>query len=186
MDYDVDRVFDVVTRLLPEAGVACLMIGGHAVNHYGVVRATQDIEFMIAGDDDAVVRRVMTNAGFTNIASHEIVIFYNRPGSPLRVDFLKVDAETLRTLLAEANVVAVSDGAHVRVPRLQDLIAMKLFALSGGDPRREDKDFPDIVHLVITNGLDADAELKPLCDRFGTPALFDRLRTRIQALQGHA
>lgn len=56
MKFDVDDVFDVVTRRLPAAGVDCIMIGGHAVNHYGVSRATQDIDFMVATSDEGAVR----------------------------------------------------------------------------------------------------------------------------------
>ena len=59
MEFDADVVFDVVSRRLPAVGVDAVMIGGHAVNHYGVSRATQDIDFMIAAADEGAVRRVM-------------------------------------------------------------------------------------------------------------------------------
>ena len=52
----VEFVFNVVGRQLPKAGVEFLMIGGHAVNHYGYSRATLDVDFMIAASDAAVVR----------------------------------------------------------------------------------------------------------------------------------
>jgi len=182
MDFEADYVFDVVSQRLPQAGIDCVMIGGHAVNHYGFSRATQDIDFMIAAADEAAVRRVMLGAGFVNIATHETVTFFNRPGSPLRVDFVKVDAGTMAALLAAAVTVEYFAGRRVKVPRLQDLLAMKIFALTSGNPRREDKDFPDIVHLVIENKLDVDADLRPLCDRFGTEAIYARLCTRIREL----
>jgi predicted nucleotidyltransferase len=183
MDFEADFVFDIVSRQLPEAGVNCLMIGGHAVNHYGFSRATQDIDFMIAVADEATVRRVMSEAGFTNIASHEAVTFFNRPGSALRVDFVKVDGQTMETLYAAAVTVDYFEGRRVRVPQLRDLLAMKLFALKSGNPKREDKDFPDVVHLVIENGLSLETDLRPLCERFATPALYERLCARIRELQ---
>jgi hypothetical protein len=182
MDCDIDGVFEVVSRDLPAAGIDCVMIGGHAVNHYGVVRATQDVDFMIAASDEEALRRVMQAAGFTNFAAHEVVVFYNRPGSPLRVDFLKVDRETMDKLMANAVSVDYHGGHRVRVPRLEDLLAMKLFALASGSPAREDKDFPDIVHLVIENGVDVGTDLRALCARFATPALYDRLCLRIKEL----
>jgi predicted nucleotidyltransferase len=183
MDSEVDRVLDVACRRLPATGVDWLMIGGHAVNHYGFLRATQDIDFMIAAADEPAVRRVMSEAGFTNIAAHEAVTFFNRPGSPLRVDFLKVDSATMRELLAAAVTVDYSGMGRVKLPRLQDLIAMKLHALKSGSPQREDKDFPDIVHLVIENGLTVERELRTLCQRFGTPELYQRLSARIRELR---
>ncbi len=182
MSMEYELVFRIVTGDLPAAGIKCLMIGGHAVNHYGFVRATQDIDFMIAASDEQEVRRIMKNAGFTGIASHENVVFFHRPESPLRVDFLKVDAETMDTLVASAVEIDYFDGQEVSVPCLQHLIAMKIFALKGGSQKREDRDFPDIVQLVLKHNLDLEDDLKPLCDRYGTVGLYDRLCTRIRAL----
>lgn len=183
MEFDVDAVFNVVTRCLPEAGVDSIMIGGHAVNYYGVSRATQDIDFMIAAADEGVVRRVMQDAGFTNIAMHETVLFFNRPGSPLRVDFLKVDRETMDNLLKNAKEVEYFKGRHVRVPELTDLLAMKLFALSSGGAKREDKDFSDIVHLVVENHVSVEDKLRTLCREFATDAIYSRLCARITEIQ---
>jgi len=183
MDSDADVVFDVVSRRFPEAGIKTIMIGGHAVNHYGVSRATQDIDFMIATTDEGTARRVMQDAGFTNISAHENVLFFNRPGSPLRIDFLKVDGETMAKLLANSREVDYFEGHRVRVPQLTDLLGMKLFALSNGGAKREAKDFWDIVKLVIENRVTVDTDLQELCRRFGTDEIYARLCTQIGALQ---
>lgn len=182
MEFDVDKALDVVTRKLPEAGVDAIMIGGHAVNTYGVSRATQDIDFMIAATDEETVRGIMSDAGFTNIAAHETVIFFSRPDSPLRVDFLKVDSETMEKLLANSREVDYFEGYKVRVPRLQDLLAMKLFALAGGGAKREEKDFSDIVNLVLENNFDLDEDLRPLCLAFASQELYERISSRIREL----
>jgi predicted nucleotidyltransferase len=180
MEFDADVVFDVVSRRLPEAGVSAVMIGGHAVNYYGVSRATQDIDFMVAATDEDAVRRVMQEAGFTNISLHETVMFFNRPGSPLRVDFLKVERETLETLLANAKEVDYFGGHGIRVPQLRDLLGMKIFALSNGGAKREDKDFWDIVHLVIENHVSVEEDLHELCRQFGTETIYTRLSAQIR------
>jgi hypothetical protein len=182
MDSEADLILGVVSRQLPDAGVDCLMIGGHAVNHYGFLRATQDIDFMIAASDETAVRRAMLEAGFTNIAAHETVVFFSRPGAPLRVDFIKVDRQTMDELMSAAVIVDSYAGHPIKVPRLQDLIAMKLFALASGNPKREDKDFPDVVHLVIANRMDLEEELKPLCERFASASIYNRLCARIREL----
>ncbi len=182
MVMDVSTVLNVVTHRLPEAGIPCIMIGGHAVNHYGVIRATQDIDFMIAASAADAVRRIMRDAGFTNNSVHETVMFFNQPDSPLRVDFLKVDPGTMETLMANAVKASYAGSDAVLVPRLHDLLAMKLFALTTGGPKRKDKDFGDIVNLVIENNIDVDADLRALSQEFGTDAIFDELRARIQEL----
>jgi hypothetical protein len=183
MEFGVDKVMDVVTRLLPEAGIDTVMIGGHAVNHYGVSRATRDIDFMVAAADADAVRRIMHAEGFTNVAVHETVMFFNQPGTALRVDFLKVDRETMDRLLANAKEVEYFGGLGVRVPQLKDLLAMKLFALSSGGVKREDKDFSDIVNLVIENRVSVEGELLELCRQFADEALYARLCARIKELR---
>ncbi len=183
MDSDADVVFEVVSIRLPKASVKTIMIGGHAVNHYGVSRATQDIDFMIATTDEGTARRVMQEAGFTNISAHENVLFFNRPGSPLRVDFLKVDQETMDKLLENSKEVDYLQSHRVLVPQLNDLLGMKLFALSHGGAKREAKDFWDIVKLVIENRVEVETTLKELCQQFGTDEIYVRLCTQIGVLK---
>jgi predicted nucleotidyltransferase len=180
MESDIDSVLDVVTRRLPDAGVDAILIGGHAVNTYGVSRATQDIDFMIASADESVVRETMRNAGFTNIAVHETVMFFSRPESSLRVDFLKVNQDTIDKLLANAREVDYFAGHTVRVPELKDLLAMKFFALASGGAKREEKDFSDIVNLTLENDLDPARDLRELCREFGTDEIYERVCSRVR------
>jgi len=177
----INYVFETVSRKLPEAGVPFLMIGGHAVNHYGYTRATMDVDFMIAAEDVFKVRQVMKEAGFTNISEGETVIFFAVPDSPVRVDFLPVDSETITELLSKA--VSVEYGGTVlTLPCLSDLLAMKLFALKSGSPRRRERDMADIVHLTVENHLTADRDLKPLCERFATDRIYEELAARIREM----
>jgi hypothetical protein len=74
-------------------------------------------------------------------------------------------------------------GQVLKVPSLEDLIAMKLFALKSGSPRRQEKDFPDIVNLAFAHNLDIKSELKPLCDKFADAEIFGKLERRIMELR---
>jgi len=183
MSTGIDHAFEVVTQHLPRAGIECVMVGGHAVNHYGYARATQDVDFMIASTSADKVREIMKDAGFTNVSVHDVVMFFNQPGSPLRVDFLTVDEQTMTKLLDNAIQITYFGDYVVKVPRLADLIAMKLFALRGGSPKRRDKDLPDIVHLAIEHRWDLEEDLRPLCDAFGSETLYQELCARIQELR---
>jgi predicted nucleotidyltransferase len=177
----IERIFDMVGMQLPKAGIEFLMIGGHAVNYYGYSRATIDVDFMIAASDISAVRSVMKDAGFTNISESENVVFFNHPQIPFRVDFLQVDGSTMKALMVDAESIDYA-GQSLRVPSLSNLIAMKLFALKNGSAKREEKDFPDIVNLVMEHELDVDADLKPLCDKFADEAIFEKLSKHIREL----
>lgn len=179
MNPAIQDVFEVVTRRLPAAGVDFLMIGGHAVNYYGFIRATMDVDFMIAASAESTVRQMMKEAGFTNISSAENVIFFSRPDSSLRVDFLSVDSGTLQQLIGRAVQVPYL-ATTVTVPCLEDLVAMKLFALHNGSPKRAIRDSEDVVRLVIEHQWDLEKQLKPLCERFADASAYDALKERIQ------
>ena len=179
---DLQSVFDLAAGALASSGVECLLIGGFAVNHYGYTRNTLDIDLMIASDKKDAVRRIMAQAGFTNVAAHENVTFFNRPGSPLRVDFLHVDAQTFAQLLAGASAV-VLHGKLLRVPSLCDLLAMKFFALAQAPERRMEKDLPDIAYLSILNSLDLERDLHPLAQRDATEEIFQTVCKKIRTLQ---
>lgn len=180
---EMDAAFEAVCSGLPSAGIDFLMVGGHAVNHYGYTRATQDIDFMITVDDSHKVREVMEEAGFSNMSSQDLVMFFNLPGTSLRIDFLKVDEKTMALLKKNSEEVEYFGGRRIKVPQLKDLIAMKLFALRTGSADRRDRDFPDIIQLAIINRLDVNRDLKPLCDKYGTPELFEALQQRIEELK---
>jgi hypothetical protein len=62
-----DAAFAVVAGRLDAQGVACVPIGGFAVNHYGYTRNTLDVDFTIAADDLATVRWAMVDAGFSAV-----------------------------------------------------------------------------------------------------------------------
>jgi predicted nucleotidyltransferase len=175
---DLAHVLKAAVDALRQAGVDALLIGGFAVNHYGFTRSTADIDFMMALDRCAAARRAMVAAGFENVDEHDTVAFYRVPGHPVRVDLLKVDQETMQKLMERA--VAIDLHGHaMKVPALEDLIAMKLFALKHGWVRRVHKDLPDVIQLVRLNKLDVTTVLKPLALRFADPAIFEKIAEEI-------
>ena len=175
-------ILDAASRQLPAAGVDCLLIGGFAVNHHGYTRNTLDVDFMIVAEQLDTVRRIMTQAGYVNITIQDNVAFFNAPDSPLRVDFLRVDRDTMRKLLVNA-VPANVQGFEVRVPALRDLIAMKIFALSQDVPRRMGKDLPDIAYLSVIHNLNLESDIRPLCKQFGTSEVYELIRGQVEALR---
>ena len=179
---NLDKILDVASRQLPAAGVDCLLIGGFAVNHYGYTRNTLDVDFMIVADRIGDIRGILRTAGFTNVDVRENVAFFSAPDEGPRVDFLCVDSSTMQKLLIHAKTVTVH-GHELRLPSLKDLIAMKIFAFAQNTARRMGKDLPDIAYLTVLNDLDFEADIRPLCARFGTPEVCELIRTQIEALR---
>jgi hypothetical protein len=178
----LETIFNLAACQLPAAGVDCILIGGFAVNYHGYTRNTLDVDFMIVSEQLETVKKIMIQAGFTNIAIEHNVVFFSAPDSPLRVDFLRVDRDTMRKLLANA-IGAVVQGCALKVPMLKDLLAMKIFALSQDVARRMGKDLPDIAYLSVLHNLDMEADIRPLCDRFGTPKTYELIHNQVTALR---
>jgi hypothetical protein len=179
---NLKTILSIASHQLTAAGVDCLLIGGFAVNYHGYTRNTLDVDFMIVAEQLDAVRQIMTQAGFTNIVIEENVAFFSTPGSPLRVDFLRVDRDTMHELLARA-VHARVQGCEFKVPSVRDLIAMKIFALSHDVARRMGKDLPDIAYLSVIHNLDLESDIRPLCNRFGTPETYELIRSHVEALR---
>ena len=177
-----EDIFKIISETLPEAGVGCLLIGGFAVNHYGYTRNTLDVDFMIVGTDASAVGRMMHDAGFVNIDERDNVLFCSRSEGGPRIDFLKVDVETMRKLQGNAREITMY-GFSLRLPCLHDLIAMKIFALTQNTARRMAKDLPDIAYLAVLNDLDLEADLKPLSDRYGSPPVYTMIADQMEALR---
>ncbi len=178
---NLDTILDIASRQISVAGVDCILIGGFAVNYHGYTRNTLDVDFMIVAEQLEAVKRIMMRAGFTNIVVEENVAFFSAPGSPLRVDFLRIDHNTMRELLA--NVInATVHGYEVKVPSLKDLLAMKVFALSQDVDRRMGKDLADIAYLSVLHDLDLESDIRPLCGKFGNARTYDLIRNQVEAL----
>jgi len=179
---NLDKILDIASRQLPAAGVDCLLIGGFAVNHYGYTRNTLDIDFMIVAERMDAIRSIMKAAGFTNVEIREDVAFFSAPNEGPRADFLCVDDSTMRKLMAHAASVSIR-AYRLQLPSLKDLIAMKIFAFAKNTARRMGKDLPDIAYLTVVNDLDFERDVRPLCDRFGTPEVCEMIRSQIRALR---
>jgi len=168
----LNTILDIASKQLPAAGVDCILIGGFAVDYYGYTRNTVDIDFMIFTEQLEKVRDIMTKSGFTNIIIEDTVAFFEKPDSAFRVDFLRVNKQTQQKLNNNA-VDAKIYGYDLKVPALIDLISMKIFALSQNLTRRMAKDLPDISYLILLNDLDLESDIRPICDKFGSPEIYE-------------
>ena len=168
------RTIHTIAKALDNAGVSILLIGGFAVNHYGYTRATLDVDFMLAVDDLESVKKALPEAGFTNFSFLENVAFFQQPDNPVRVDFIQTDRATMTAILERANQTHLY-GTSVRVPALNDLLAMKLFAAASGTRERTEKDVQDITHLCVLNNVEITTDLRRLCEKYANDTIYTEL-----------
>jgi predicted nucleotidyltransferase len=167
-------VFDLIADLAQKAGVRLILIGGFAVNAYGVARTTQDVDFLIRDEDYSAFHEAFEKQGFHEVFRNNLFArFEHSTRSEMPVDILFLDDATFDSVWKGGKTVSLH-GCSFATPSLDHLIALKLHAVKQGGERREWKDLDDILNLVSENKFD-DAKLKKLCLKFGPPGVYEML-----------
>jgi hypothetical protein len=127
-----------------------LVIGGYALQAYGVSRQTVDLDVLIADAHAGVVEGALQRAGYVQVVRSEIFARYRHPSIiQADVDVLFVDRNTAKRMCERATPYLAGE-AMCLVPALSHLTAMKLHAIRN-NPQREPRDFSDIVEFVRAN-----------------------------------
>ncbi len=155
----MDDAFDVI-RAFNDRGVEYVLIGGVAVNLHGLLRGTEDVDFLIRPDPDNVARvRAALMSLFDDESVEEItagdmeryaVIRYGPPTGAFYVDLISKIGDAFRFDDIESEVLEV-EGLGVRVATAKALYRMKR------DTVRE-KDRHDALALQVRYGLGDEGE----------------------------
>ncbi len=153
-----------------------LLIGGHAVNVYGVQRQTGDIDLIVKSSQRKAWEDLFLKIRYQSDQSDSRFIRY-RPDTIAAwpIDLMLVDDETFTKLYSESRVTDLGVIA-VKVVSPQHLIALKLHALKVYQEHRYVKDYNDVIHLLRHACLQLRNEaLRELCVRYADVALYEKL-----------
>jgi hypothetical protein len=152
-------------------GVRHAAIGGLAVVAHGVVRATQDLDFLVDANDLAELDRVMSGLGFRCLHSSSDAVNY--VSADLRVDFLLARRAPSLQLLSSARSLRAF-GHDLPVVDVEGILGLKLQALVN-DPRRQ-QDLVDMRALLKVHRKDLDLErLRSYFQLFEREAMLEEL-----------
>jgi hypothetical protein len=126
-----------------------------------------DVDFVIDARQEAEVRNLMKEQGYVNQSSHGNVLFCNKPGDALRIDFLKTDSDTMKQLWDHKRPFVLQGASAGYLISLEHLVAMKLVALRENFERRRSKDLADVLNLARHHGWEYTRDMKPLVEQFG-------------------
>jgi len=171
----IEEALRDVHGALSAVGANALIVGGLAVARHGYARATADIDLLMASDRSPELVRQLRDSGYTNIVRRDVVTRLCRPDGAWVVDVLPADEVTFSTMWRRAETVILAE-CDFRIPAVEDLIAMKIFALTHDGESRGEKDLADIAQLAALHRVDADTTLRELCRRYGTDAVYERIR----------
>lgn len=168
---DHSRVLRQLESIFAAARARWALVGGFALQAYGVSRATFDIDVASEARMQGVIVTALERLGYQTL--HFSAGFTNHlhdDGAQGRVDIVYVDAATADGLFGAARPHEIFPGIEVPVPSVEHLIAMKVHAMKN-DPDRVLQDCADIRALLRSTGTDPIAvrpwfERAHLLDRF--------------------
>ena len=167
-------VFDILGDA--SKGLRFLVIGGHAMQVYGVARQTLDMDCLAADADMPFLRRLFVRAGYSEVAgTNNFARFHHKSLYLMDVDVLLVDAATFKKLYQKSGKYMQSKN-ELRIPALPHLIALKLHAIKNA-PNHEGRDLADVLELLRRNpSAISERELADLCNRFGPKGFLKKLK----------
>jgi len=174
-------IFHFISTEFEKAKIAYVLIGGFAVNYYGVTRQTADVDFLITKKDFSKALKLLKRAGYKQGFTQEVFARLEDSKSYLMdVDFMFVDEETLRQIIEDGKKIEIA-GKRFIVPSLNHLIALKLHSLKFNPKIREFKDFPDIINLLRINKVNVRTDqFRELCLKYGTKELYHKILKNVK------
>jgi predicted nucleotidyltransferase len=134
-----------------EQGVEYALSGGLALSTMGVVRFTNDLDFVVPEEYGEAVHRIMVGLGYEKqeFSTREIVSY----SAPLKafgqVDFLMARRKYTRGMLKRAKTVAIFDGElSVKTLLPEDVIGLKIQAIHNDPENRLPVDASDIRQIL--------------------------------------
>ena len=145
---DFGRVLKEVVGAMETAGLRYALIGGFAMSLRRVQRATADLDFILALEDLETLDALLERFGYRRVFRSENVSHYDAADSAWgRIDILHAFRKPSLGMLQRAEPVEVEPGFRIRVARVEDIIGLKVQAMSN-NPARTESDVHDIRLLV--------------------------------------
>jgi hypothetical protein len=155
-------LFDLLL-LLKDQGIRYAIIGGLAVNVHGQPRGTQDIDILVDRlpehtTDVEYMRRFGFYRGKSSTGT--VLTLDSRTGATY-VEMLLANNPLFTWALRQAGAVDVIGVAKAAMVSREAFVALKVRALVA-DPKRREKDLPDIISVLVRGDINERAFVKML------------------------
>lgn len=144
--------FELLVKSFQEENIDFALIGGLALQQFGVTRTTNDIDFLVLVSDKDKVKKVMLKLDYElRHESIDVFNFFSKTSSFDRIDFLIAHRKYALGILERAELKQVLSGKYkVKFIKPEDQIGLKIQS-STNDPERYHQDMADIKALIKVN-----------------------------------
>jgi hypothetical protein len=145
-----------------------LLVGGNAVIMFGSLRNTTDIDLLVPDSSRSHWLDLMRDLSFRFFhGTHSFAQFEPTEAGFVAVDLMFVDQDTWQQLLDSSVEHRIGD-IPVRLPKPENLIAMKLHAASSPTRGKPEVDWEDIREIFRGCKIDpADPKVREMVSRYG-------------------
>ena len=159
--------FDLVSEVTQRLNIPAILIGGFAVNYHGLMRQTQDVDFLMVEEDYNKAKPLFGKEGCQEVIRNNLFArLENKKMLPSELDIVFVNEETFEGILEDAETTEIS-GKRFKVPSLDHLLALKLHAMKQNLRRRGFRDLTDVLDLAEKNQIDVKGErFQELCLKY--------------------
>lgn len=158
-------------------GLTFLVIGGHAINCYGLSRQTGDIDLLVDRARKNEWSELLTKLDYRiGQSDQRFARFRSVHLAAWPIDLMFVDSDTFSAMYAEAIEFELGV-CKVKVVSIRHLAALKIHALKVYQEHRHLKDYSDLMGLLRHSSCNlAPDELKELCLKYADERLFSKLK----------
>lgn len=172
---DLSNTLVEIASFLEENDFRYALIGGLALAAYGHQRATLDIDFVVAIDDQNNIVEFMESLGYETLHCSRGYSNHRHADPQLgNVDFVYVGEDTALKLFSSVSYINGPGEATIPIPKPEHLIAMKVLAMKN-DPDRVFQEMADIRVLMLRPGVDLDV-VRGYFEQHALEERFDELR----------
>ena len=159
---NLKEVLKILLSRFKDKGIDLVLSGGLALSTMGIFRFTKDIDFLVYEESKDQIDDIMTGLGYKKqVFSNEEIFSYLSPLKVLgQVDYLFARRKYTRAMMLRAKKCPVFDGEFdVKTLLPEDLIGLKIQAISNDPKNRFAVDAPDIQRILQTKVNEIDIEL---------------------------
>jgi hypothetical protein len=151
-----------------------VIIGGHAMNAYGISRNTGDIDLLVPRDDKAWWHERINALGIT--CFQDSLVFARFKSEQIGIwpiDLMFTDASTFKRFY-DSSIPAEILGCAVQVALNAHIVALKLHAMKSKPEHRYSKDIADVVSLMkYSEPKISLSVLEEMSNKYATREVFD-------------
>jgi hypothetical protein len=170
------EVLKRIAKSAGEQGLSFVVVGGHALNAWGLSRQTCDLDLMVPENEREAWKDMLCELGYHSPLEQEAFIQFGPPAvGAWPIDLLVVTLSTFAKVV-QAAVSTTLSGVSCKIPTVDHLIAMKFHALKYVHGVTTLKYLQDVHGLLaLTSRAVTDDDVRKLCLQHGNQEVYERL-----------